>query len=100
MEVTNIVRSASSTGTPCKKCFGMGGTVNHRIIGNAFKGERLKLRPKVKLKDFADKIRVESSLLSYLESGKRSWTMELVKDYANAINELRHRKSDQYEDGQ
>lgn len=67
----------------CPFCLGTGHTLDHAALGHELRRTRMMLG--VSLATIAARMGVDPSYLSYLEAGKRNWTLGLHERYLAAI---------------
>lgn len=61
----------------CKRCWGTGKRINHRLLGKAAK--KVRLARGWSLMGTAKRLGISDAFLCLLESGKRSWTEKLYR---------------------
>jgi len=61
--------------------------VDHQIIGRKMKDFRMLKR--VMAVDVAKKLEISKTLVNFLETGRRLWSLGTMKDYTQAVREVR-----------
>ena len=67
--------------------------VDHEIIGKKMKDFR-KLK-RVMAVDVAKKLKISKTLVNFLETGRRLWSLETMKDYTRAVRDAKKERPGQ-----
>lgn len=61
--------------------------VDHQIIGQKMRDFRI--LEQVMAVDVAKKLNISKTLINFLETGRRLWSLEIMKDYVRAVKETK-----------